>query len=58
MQIPEEIRELSTPIDIEGICSKEPNLVKRYVLRQQLEKQEAERQRLFEEWRRRQINFK
>lgn len=58
MQIPEEIRELSTPIDIEGICSKEPNLVKRYVLRQQLEKQEAERQQQWEAWRKKQISFK
>lgn len=58
MQIPEEIRELSTPIDIEGICAKEPNLVKRYVLRQQLEKQEAERQLKWEAWRKRQISFK
>lgn len=58
MQISEEIRELSTPIDIEGICAKEPNLVKRYVLRQQLEKQEAERQQKWEAWRRRQISFK
>lgn len=44
MELPEEVRKYSTPIDIEGICAKEPNLVKRYVLRQQLEKQEAERQ--------------
>ena len=58
MQIPEEIRELSTPIDIEGICSKEPNLVKRYVLRQQLEKQEAVRQQQWEAWRKKQISFK
>lgn len=41
MQIPEEVRKYSTPIDIEGICAQEPNLVKRYVLRQQLEKQET-----------------
>lgn len=33
MQIPEELRELSTPIDIEGICAKESNLVERYRLR-------------------------
>lgn len=58
MQIPEEIRELSTPIDIEGICAKEPNLIKRYVLRQQLEKQEAERQQKWEAWKRRQVSFK
>lgn len=58
MQIPEEVRRYGTPIDIEGICAREPNLIKRAILRQQLEKQEAERQRLFEEWRRRQINFK
>lgn len=58
MQIPKEIRELSTPIDIEGICAQEPNLVKRAILRQQLEKQEAERQQKWEAWRRKQISFK
>lgn len=58
MQIPEEIRKYSTPIDIEGICAQEPNLVKRYVLRQQLEKQEAERKQKWEAWKRSQVNFK
>lgn len=58
MQIPEEVRKYSTPIDIEGICAQEPNLVKRYVLRQQLEKQEAERQQQWEAWRKKQISFK
>lgn len=58
MQIPEEVRKYSTPIDIEGICAQEPNLVKRYVLRQQLEKQEAKRQQIWEAWRRKQISFK
>lgn len=43
MEIPEDVRKYSTPIDIEGICDQEPDLIKRYVLRQQLEKQEAER---------------
>lgn len=57
MQIPEELRELSTPIDIEGICAKESNLVERYRLRLELEKLEAERQRKFEEWKRKQIHF-
>ena len=58
MQIPKEIRELSTPIDIEGICAKEPNPVKRYVLRQQLEEKEAERQQKWESWRKSQVSFK
>lgn len=57
MQIPEELKELSTPIDIEGICAKESNLVERYKLRLKLEKLEAERQRKFEEWKRKQIHF-
>lgn len=58
MQIPEEVRKYSTPIDIEGICVQDPNLVTRYVLRQQLEKQEAERQQIWEAWRKKQISFK
>lgn len=58
MQIPEEIKELMTPIDIEGICDKEPNLVKRYMLRQQLEAQEEERKLKLEEWRKKQVSFK
>ena len=58
MQIPEEVRKYSTPIDIEGICAKEPNLVKRYVLRQQLEEKEAERQQKWESWRKSQVSFK
>lgn len=58
MEIPEEIKELMTPINIEGICDKEPNLVKRYMLRQQLEAQEEERKRKLEEWRKKQVSFK
>lgn len=58
MEIPEEVRKHSTPIDIDGICAQEPNLIKRYVLRQQLEKQEAERQKKWEDWRNSQVNFK
>ena len=58
MEIPEEVKKYSTPIDIEGICAQEPNLVKRYVLRQQLEKQEAERQQKWEAWKRTQVSFK
>lgn len=58
MQIPEVLRKYGTPIDIDGICAKEPDLIKRYVLRQQLEKQEAERKQKLEEWRNRQISFK
>lgn len=58
MEIPEEVRKYSTPIDIESICAKVPNLVKRYLLRQQLEKQEAERQQKWEAWKRTQVSFK
>lgn len=58
MQIPEELRKYGTPIDIEGICAQEPDLIKRYMLRLQLEKQEAERKLKLEEWRSRQISFK
>lgn len=58
MEIPEEVRKYSTPIDIEGICAKEPNLVKRYVLRQQLEKQETERQQKWAAWKSKQVTFK
>ena len=58
MQIPEEIRKYSTPIDIEGICAQEPNLVKRYVVRRQLEKQEAERKQKWEAWKKKQVTFK
>lgn len=58
MEIPEEVRKYSTPIGIEDICAKEPNLVKRYVLRQQLEKQEAERLQKWEAWKRKEVTFK
>lgn len=57
MEIPEEVRKHSTPIDIEGICAQEPNLIKRYVLRQQLEEKEAERQQKWESWRKSQVSF-
>lgn len=58
MEIPEEVRKYSTSIDIEGICAQEPNLIKRYVLRQQLEKQEAERQQKWVAWKSKQVTFK
>lgn len=58
MEIPEEVRKYSTPIDIEGICAQEPDLATQYVLRQQLEKQEAERQQKWEAWKRKQVSFK